>query len=448
MVLRAKGPQDVELISEPEVTFWKATFPRHTNFACEDIDVLQSAGQNSYGQDISYTLTRSGDLVASMMLRINIDKVNVNGASADIVDAAGNVIWDHSAGKFKMPMFTEDLGRALIRRASLQIGGYDIEEVTGDWLHIQDRTSRTIGRSGIDAYPAAHGGARGDSALGCTGNGDMVCYVPLTFSFSASAGLALPLISLQYHDTRVRVSLRELAAVSRFTASGSSITGIKDATAASMSGVTITGGDLNATLVTRYVFLDDQERKSFALESHNYLITELQHQEIGVKDGEMLSSPLYLNHPVKEILIYVVPDENRDPTSSKCVTEFWNWTQDNLGHPERPEAVTSLNLSINQQKMFGDGQRDAVYFGTVLVQQYHTRCPTGLDRVYIMPFSLDPESWRPTGSINMSRIDQVNLTASFAGKRGALKSGTMHVLARSFNSLRVKSGMGGRRYAS
>ena len=83
-------------------------------------------------------------------------------------------------------------------------------------------------------------------------------------------------------------------------------------------------------------------------------------------------------------------------------------TEAALGAPGFRQAFSRLNLSLNQQKIYDDS-RDAVWFTWLLPAQYHTRCPKGSDRVAVLPFALDTESWRPTGSVNFSRIDTVML---------------------------------------
>lgn len=78
-------------------------------------------------------------------------------------------------------------------------------------------------------------------------------------------------------------------------------------------------------------------------------------------------------------------------------------TEAALGAPGFRQAFSRMNLSLNQQKIYDDS-RDAVWFTWLLPAQYHTRCPKGSDRVAVLPFALDTESWRPTGSVNFSRF--------------------------------------------
>ena len=346
-----------------------------------------------FGNDVSFTLTRSGDLVSQLMLYFRITPPTVQLADGGGYlkgpgeDGTTDIVLYDSDG-FKESMWAEDLGRALIEKVSLSVGGYEIESQTGDFLHFWDRLSRTQGRSFVDTYPAAHGGARRPGEK-CTGNGAMHIYVPLSFSFSAAASCAIPMIALQYHDVKVRVSTRSLDSVSRFTQ-----TGVKNATAYdsldAVSTYTYTPPKLEAPiLIGRYIFLDDAERREFAMNEHTYLMTENQTQEFSLENLSTQSKQLFLNHPVKALYHYWTSNENRDRTSIAPVYRFWDWTMGGVvGNPDAPEAIDSMNLSINQQRMFGEG-RDALYFRSLLNSQFHTRVPGAdgkRDIVHTMPF--------------------------------------------------------------
>lgn len=485
MQLRAKGPQDFSLVVDPEVTFWKAVYPRHTNFAMSDLEISQSAGQNTWGQTVTFTLPRSGDLVSQLMLYFTVDRVNIVDGGSLAAGAASPFAADGAYG-FTEAMFVEDLGRAIIDKVTLTIGGYEIEEMTGDWLHIWDRLSKPAGKSFVESTPAAHGGASrldfkknlakgvpvtvdAQTGLGTvndlsvahnTGNGKQHIYVPLSFTMCSAHGLALPMIAIQFHDTKVKVAMRPLQEVSRFTGFSGVPSGIKGDN--STGTLALTGGGIEAKLLARYIYLDDAERAQFVAKDHVYLITETQSNEFTVETAANSQiKTLHFNHPTKALYCYFVADKNRDSTvttpGKTVVSNFWNWTVDGntdgfstvVGHMEHPEAVDTLNLAINQQKIYGEG-RDAVYFGNLLMQQFHTRAITALekDRVYIMPFGLEPESWKPTGELNFSRVDNVQMTLTHGSRTGNLPAGKWVVLARSFNDLKIKNGMGGKRFAS
>eukprot|EP00899_Mesostigma_viride_P005745 jgi/Mesvir1/15171/Mv08190-RA.1 len=76
MQLHARGSQDIATIVNPEVTFWKTVYPRHTNFAWDDTFITQSTGLSDYGQLIEFKLPRSGDLVTKCTLYMEMSKLN------------------------------------------------------------------------------------------------------------------------------------------------------------------------------------------------------------------------------------------------------------------------------------------------------------------------------------------------------------------------------------
>lgn len=203
---------------------------------------------------------------------------------------------------------------------------------------------------------------------------------------------------------KLRVRLRPLDQVSVLQRSNGSDAYVADT---GMSDIKVNAPKITTTLLARYFFLDDAERRQFALQEATYLITEVQHQEFSVntsQDRQTLS--LYLNHPVKELLLWFRKTDYEDD-----VANYWNFTMDGKSSDENeqvqgpsgwPQAVRTVNLSLNQQKLYGDG-RDGMYFSYLLPNQFHSRIPPGKERVYVMPFSLDPETWKPSGTINFSR---------------------------------------------
>lgn len=477
LTLRSKGIQDQALIVNPDVSFFQARYPRHTNFTFSDMFIQQTSGQNTYNQEMSFQLTRSGDLVSQMILQIQVGQVNVECPDPT---AEQQQLLTTDKKLFDRKVFCDDLGRALIERVELQIGGYTVEELSGDLLHIWDKLSRPAGRSYVDNAPAAHGGCsqidvttiknevsadgtiKTDHNMGQT---DQTIYVPLQFTCCSMQGLALPMIAVQFHDTRIKLKLRDLSQVSIFQGYMPSGLLLKndidegDTAASGKAPMKVTGGAVEVSLLCRYVFLDDAERKEFALSDHQYLITENQYQSTAIEPNQSLQSwQMYFNHPVKELIHYFVKASYRNPQKSECVKNFWNFTMDGdgtanesiVGCSQRPEAFSSMNLLLNQQRVYENGQ-PPLYYSYLLPTQYHTRVPEGKERVYIMPFALDPETWKPTGTINFSRIETAQLQLEFRSSNTAtlkLPQGTWTTIARNFNQLKVKSGMGGKRWAS
>ena len=71
MQLVAYGAQDVYLTGNPQITFFKVVYRRHTNFSMEAIPQVFD-GVANFGKRVSCTISRNGDLVHKMYLEIEL----------------------------------------------------------------------------------------------------------------------------------------------------------------------------------------------------------------------------------------------------------------------------------------------------------------------------------------------------------------------------------------
>ena len=71
MQLVAYGAQDVYLTGNPQITFFKVVYRRHTNFACEAIEQTFN-GTPAFGGRATVPITRNGDLVSKMWLKTDV----------------------------------------------------------------------------------------------------------------------------------------------------------------------------------------------------------------------------------------------------------------------------------------------------------------------------------------------------------------------------------------
>ena len=214
MQLVAYGAQDVYLTGNPQITFFKVVYRRHTNFAVEAIEQTFN-GSVGFGKRVSCQITRNGDLITKMYLK------------ASLSDAG-------------TPAWVDNLGYSMIKSVELQIGGTKIDKHYGTWLNIWHELARNTSHD--DSTNAIVGGTGNTSAA-------LELFVPLQFFCCRNDGLALPLIALQYHDVRVEFEFEQAATV------GSADGSLDD-----------------ASLLVDYIYLDSEERKRFAQASHEYLI--------------------------------------------------------------------------------------------------------------------------------------------------------------------------------
>jgi hypothetical protein len=178
-------------------------------------------------------------------------------------------------------------------------------------------------------------------------------YIPLQFWFNRNPGLALPLIALQYHEVRFNITLG--AATDLVSSTGYS--SVAQA-AAALPDIQ------DMAMYMDYVYLDVEERRRFAQESHEYLIDQLQTgipQTINTASGRL---DLTLNHPVKE-LIWVFQDARKTDCGS-TVTAALGYTQPFT----YDDIVLKARIQINGQDRFDERYGD--YFWKVQPYQHHS----------------------------------------------------------------------------
>ena len=387
MQLVAYGAQDIYLTGNPQITFFKVVYRRHTNFSMEAIEQTwngsEGVGSGAAGR-CTATVSRNGDLVHRMYLEIDgtvgNDKPNYNATSITDVE--------------------------------LEIGGQKIDKQTGQWMNVwahltEPNPSGAIGQqaSGVQTGTlfqnmSGMGGAFGDTNAG---NGKIKTFVPLMFWFCRNPGLALPLIALQYHEVKVTLN-------HHFNANGA------------YSAIT------HNKLWCDYIYLDTDERRRFAQVSHEYLIEQIQESPV---DGAGKTSDLTFNHPVKELIF---------------VKGAINGTLDKIGDPAK---ASTYQLKLDGHERFA--ARDHRYFTRTQVWQHHSgaggltaaNTTTGKfsDGIGVYSFALKPEEHQPSGTCNFSRIDNAQFVQG-------VDAGATIVYAVNYNVLRIMSGMGGLAYSN
>ena len=320
MQLVAYGAQDVYLTGNPQITFWKVSYRRHTNFAMESIEQTFN-GQADFGRRVTCTISRNGDLCYRTYLQVTLPEIN-----QQMTNTSGTAKDGVYARWLDFP------GEQLISQVEVEIGGQRIDRQYGDWMHIWNQLTLT-GEQQRGYYKMVGNTTQltfiTDPSFNeidgpCESNAPrQVCaprnalpettlYVPLQFWYCRNPGLALPLIALQYHEVKINLDIRPidecLWAVGTLHSGNCSGSG-KVTTAYNQSLVA-------ASLYVDYVFLDTDERRRMAQNPHEYLIEQLQFtgdESVGSSSNKI---KLNFNHPVKELVWVVQPDQNVDYCSS------------------------------------------------------------------------------------------------------------------------------------
>jgi hypothetical protein len=399
----------VYLTGEPQMTFFKQVYRRYTPFAVESIPI-EFDGTPDFGRRISTIIPRKADLLSALFLEVDLPII-------PYTDDGAPVYW------------VNDIGHALIESVSIEIGDKEIDKHTGEWLQIwSSLTTKGEKRDGFaemtghwEVYPpAAPTGAR--------------LTIPLRFWFCDSVGNALPLIALQAHPVRVIVHLRKFQ---ELWWSENLPAPVPGAPCPHIPPVAPT----RIQLYGDYIFLDTEERRRFASASHEYLITQLQYTPIQSIPANVTSAnvPLIFNHTCKEFVWVIQQDRMR------AAREWFNFSNRITANGGEVGVVADDQLESAVIRLDGYERfhrRGARYFRITQPYQRHTAIPN--DYIYLYSFSLRPEDEQPTGSINCSKIDDIQLALALTNTTQIIQyDRTVVVYATNYNVLRIVGGLGG-----
>jgi hypothetical protein len=335
MQLVAYGAQDVYLTGNPQITFWKVTYRRYTNFAIESIEQTFN-GQADFGRRVQCTISRNGDLAYRTYLQVTLPEINQ-------LMGLGNYSTGTNTGVYAR--WLDYPGEQLIAQVEVEIGGQRIDRQYGDWMHIWNQLTMTseqqrgyfkmIGNttqltfitdpSFSDVESPCDSMAPRQVCAPRNALPETTLYVPLQFWFCTNPGLALPLIALQYHEVKINLDIRPIdECLWAVTTLNCNTNPYSDPASAGQYSVgrpvpaTIAYNQslVAASLYVDYVFLDTDERRRMAQNPHEYLITQLQFtgdESVGSSSNKI---KLNFNHPVKELIWVVQPDQNVDYCSS------------------------------------------------------------------------------------------------------------------------------------
>ena len=332
--LVAYGAQDAYITGNPHITFWKVLYKRHTNFAMEAFRV-NFTGSPQYGQRVVAVVNRNADLMYKTYLEVQLPDTNTL-----------NVPWTAA--------YERRLGYQLLKKVEVEIGGQIIDTHYGEWLFLWENLTSGFDNSvKLDSMLGGYLGGTETTAVSCGGR-PAILYIPLQFWFCRNPGLALPLIALQYHEVRINVTLSPATDLVSATPGTNTVS----QQAAKLPNLK------DMALYIDYIYLDVDERRRFAQQSHEYLIDQLQYGLQQTLTTASARIDLTLNHPVKE-LVWVFQDARKTDCGSTLTA--------NLGFTQPfsyDDIVNRCRIQINGQDRFDERYGD--YFWRVQPYQHHT----------------------------------------------------------------------------
>ena len=319
-----------------------------------------------------------------------------------------------------------NVGHALIESVELTIGGSRIDRHTSDWMDIW--TELTVPEEKKAGLYEMLGKFDAYDPLSPTGSFDeeRTLFVPLQFFFCQNPGMALPLLALVYHETRLEFSFREYKDCLRST--GRAVSSLTDD-----AGYPLAVKEIKAYCTQ--VFLDVEERRRYATIPQEYLITVTQFlgdAAINVQPGDALvrKVPIEFSHPVKELVWVYQP---RDAYAGTSTTLDW------FGYGD-DDWCTDLKIQINGTDR--NVARPAAYYRLCQPYAHHTRVPA--KRISLYSFAIYPENVQSSGTCNFSRLDTAHLVATL---NPTVSQGRLRIYATSYNVLRIANGLGGLSFA-
>lgn len=323
MQLVAYGAQDVYLTGNPQITFFKVVYKRHTNFAMEATEIALN-GNPDFGKKPNVVITRVGDLITKIYLIVKLNEIAPSSSKA----------------KFA---WVRRVGLALLDSVEVEIGGARIDKQYGVWLNIWYELARHAG-DGERGYLRMVGDVPELTEYNSEASPEYTLYIPLKFWFNRHAGLALPLIALQYHEVRLNFEFKRVDELLVYNCHFKN----------ELRSIQMQ----DASILVDFIFLDSEERRRFAQVGHEYLIEQLQFTGIESTKSFNERYRLNFNHPSKEIVWGVV---NGNFNTGK---RFLNYTGADDWNSEAFLADTAKKILLDSIKVVPVNGETTDQYGT------------------------------------------------------------------------------------
>jgi hypothetical protein len=476
--LVAYGIENIYLTEDPQVTFFKIVYRRHTNFSIESIPQYFNIKAN-FGTRVSCTVARNGDLMNRIYVVVTLPNISElpNGA---------------------IMRWVNNVGFTLISLVELEIGGKVIDTHYSDWLYIWNELNKDNNRKGIDHLI---GNMPELTEYSASKDAYTLC-IPLNFWFCHNLSMSLPIVALEYSEVKINIefaSIRDCIitgptnyiyitdAVSLFKphelisingtesyvqyvnfnqttmqfgyikTDPSIVLNVGDVLTGIESGYTTTVYDpstniyptittnievLNLTksntsfLYIDYVYLDNMERVKFARSDHEYLIDVCQYDNEKNIYNSSNKIKVGYSYPTKELLIraqmaYMTSNENQ------FYSDQYNYTT-SVNKNIAKSLIKKILIKLNGFNR--DPDYDKNFYSYVQSLQHHKApAPLGL---FLYSFALNPFNSQPSGSCNFSKIDDISIDISVE-PISYNKPALVRIYAISYNIFRIINGVAG-----
>ena len=470
------GFEDLYLTNDPQVTFFKIVYKRHTNFSQELIPQLYNSIPD-FGKRVTCRLSKNGDLINRMYIYLELPNIPV--------------FYDNTTdtpNQIKKLAWIKKIGYGIIKSVELEIGGQLIDKHYGDWFNIWEELTETCQRDTLNKLI----GNVPDVYNFTNGKDTYKLFIPLKFWFCRNIGLSLPIIALYFNDIKIHVEFNELSKLIRKSATnyieiddnsvlfneGDLITQTIDNVITTniysyydfinkrlyyikykdsfVSGYNIYNSDgyyatpkTNATeaifnitipnlsivrsnLLINYIYLDNDERKRFVKSNHEYLIDFIQFEGEKTIYNNHIKLKLGYNHPCKE-LIWVSQYVNIKNGNLNDLFNYTNSIENGESLIKRTKILLNGQVRVTDKNFF--------FYNYLQPIKTHTNSPSNGINIY--PFCINPEDSQPSGSCNFSKMDDIVLEFSVSKDVDYNHPAIVRVYNNAYNVFRIIDGLSG-----
>ena len=477
------------LTLNPQITHFKSVYRKYTNFATEFITVLPTQdGDLSWDSDkyIEFTIPRDGDAIRDIYLTFELPDI--------YSDSSYNFQWIKRIGEY------------IVKEVTIKLDTNDnIDKHYSEWLHAYSELNYNEGKKEgyykmigniKELYDPANAPGNSGSYPSSSSIPSIVnrkIYLPLIFWFNKYASLSFPLIATQKSELKIRFLLRKLKEL--YTITDSLGKRIRPNSQSHYIGNFLEPGGvvlnpsntLNITprLEINNIFLDNEERKRFALSAHDYLITQVKKVSQTSNINNISIDLKDISKPVTEIIFMIRRTDMEDVNEW---SNFTNWNIEKIPpysnyyiNPHgSPLTIDSTNIkyyktsNILKSATFkiqgheitrGDSLnndlpktsrlngKDFIFYN--LMQNFNANNNIPDEGIYTYSFSLDNTSLQPNGAINMSLLNKKELSlilTEINPNGGYYDSSTYNynilVFAVNYEILSIMGGIGAIKYAN
>jgi hypothetical protein len=476
LYLISKGNEDLYLNYQPQITFFKTIYKRHTNFSSETIDQFFKTTPD-FGRKVSVTISKNADLLGEIYLSIELPAINEYINSSNIR---------------KTFRWVNNIGYALINNVDIYIGGILIDRHLGEWLHIYNELNLEKGhRRGYDIITGNIKSLNEFSEI----KDSYIINIPLKFWFCLDSGLYLPLTSLTNHDVVIEIEFNDFnkcyiespshyvkineqyvlfneneiieqnangnIIIARFKyydinnnlffdkikgdfilESNFPIVGKDTNYSVTIAPNTVIIKDdsrfdnikpslINSFLQVDYIYLDSIERFKFLKNSHSYLIPLVQNLPELTINSNNFNYKLNFKNPTKIIFWRTVLTSNINNNNQ------FEYTLLPLSNDSIIDQCKVILNSIDRVEIY-----DKEYYTNL--QCYQNKLNN--INIFMYSFSLYPKEYQPASSINFSKIDDASLQLRINKLIDYSNSAKIRSYSIYYNILNIIDGLGGLEY--